>query len=171
MENSNHLWAFLVIALIAGVSIGFVVSNNNMTGNAFLGFGQKTATVATATPKCSGNTFVFPTQIATEFTEAKTTLDALITYRNQLAVKNKVFMVLPDEKIFTSEDGSTIYTIRWKGSGTTNTNMAESTGLAVMCSCEMSSTGKCSWSEPGNSAYRECTSTTNCPCTVTTTPF
>jgi len=44
MANNNHLWAFLFIALIAGVSIGFVVNNNGMTGDVTLPSAiQKTA--------------------------------------------------------------------------------------------------------------------------------
>jgi len=36
MEN-HHFWALLAIALIASVSIGFVISSNSMTGNAVFG--------------------------------------------------------------------------------------------------------------------------------------
>lgn len=49
MTNSNHLWAFLIIALIAGVSIGFVVSNNDMTGNVPLSFSKSPVYFANAT--------------------------------------------------------------------------------------------------------------------------
>lgn len=49
MANSNHLWAFLIIALIAGVSIGFAVSNNGMTGDAALPIKTSTPILKTAT--------------------------------------------------------------------------------------------------------------------------
>ena len=79
MSNNNHLWAFLVIALIAGVSIGFVVSNSEMTGNVPLSFTKTPVKIAanttnqtnissvkiTAIPSTSAVTSIFTGKLST----------------------------------------------------------------------------------------------------------